>query len=327
MLKWVYGADIFNILERLSPTLEAIGVLMLPVVLFFAAQQYQESVRKRDLQHQENLQARELEKIRQETVANYLNQLSTILLEIEGNLGDSQHEKLRTLTTATTITLLNDPNLDAIRKGQVIQFLTQMELVNVAIADGSEEVEPNFPILSLNGVNLSGANLAGASLSNASLRGADLSRADLSGADLIGADLGQIESFVKGSGSTILVHQEPANLRLSWMPHALLANASLIGADLTGATLYSALLTGTDLSNANLTSTAFQEADLSNVDFFGSDLRNSNLLRANLSNAKNLTPSQLDTALLCQTQLPEYIEMDSNRDCAILRLRMRQGEF
>ena len=85
----MYGADLFKIIERLSPTLEALGVIAIPLVLFFATQRYQDGVEQR-----------ELEKLQQETVANYLNQLSTILLDVDGDLRDPQNEKLRTLTIA-----------------------------------------------------------------------------------------------------------------------------------------------------------------------------------------------------------------------------------
>ena len=181
--RWVYGADLFKIIERLSPTMEALGVIAIPVVLFFATQRYQN-----------NLQQRELDKLQQETVANYLNQLSTILLDVDGDLLDPQNERLRTLTTATTLTLLDDPNLNGARKGQVIKFLSEMNLVSSDEIYGPQQPRDRFITIRLVNANLAFANLAFADLAFANLvfadlRGADLIDADLHGADLVGANL------------------------------------------------------------------------------------------------------------------------------------------
>ena len=47
--RWIDKADLFRIIERISPALEALGVIAIPFVLFFAGQQYQNK-----LQEQEN---------------------------------------------------------------------------------------------------------------------------------------------------------------------------------------------------------------------------------------------------------------------------------
>ena len=176
--KWVYRADLFKIFERLSPTLEALGVIAIPVVLFFATQRYQD-----------NLQQRELEQLQQETVATYLNQLSTIFLDVDGDLRDPQNERLRTLTTATTLTLLNDPNLNGERKGQVIKFLSQMNLVSVDVVYGPQQPQNQAITIQLVDADLNGADLRFANLNSADLNGADLRFANLNSADLKGADM------------------------------------------------------------------------------------------------------------------------------------------
>jgi uncharacterized protein YjbI with pentapeptide repeats len=114
----------------------------------------------------------------QEAVKTYLNQLSTVFLD--GNL--EKDERLRIVTRASTLALLNDPNLDGRRKGQVIDYLAELKLVQVEVKEPNnltEEEKSKEPLISL-----ASSNLETADLSVAKLFGADLSGRDLSGADL-----------------------------------------------------------------------------------------------------------------------------------------------
>ena len=269
---WVDRADLFRIIERLSPTLEALGVIAIPLVLFFAAQGYQESLRQQ-----------ELERVQQQAVIDYLNQLSTMLLDLEGGLSAPQNEELRTFITAITLTLLRDPNLDGERKGQVIGFLAQMDLVQGEnIGHGPLQLfDDRVPAISLSG--------------------ADLSHADLSHLFLTGTDLRY----------AILTH---ANLRSISLSLASIRDADLSYADLSYASINAASLSRSDLSHTDLSYASFDFTFLS-----GTNLNHANLSHARLSRAKNLTQSQLDTAYLCETYLPEGITVDPNRDCEKLK--------
>ena len=268
---WLDRADLFRIIEKLSPTIEALGVIAIPTVLFFAAQGYQE-----------NLRQQELEQLQQQAVTDYFNQLSTILLDVEGNLRDPQNEDPRTLLTATTLTLLRDPNLNGVRKGQVIEFLSQMSLVQREFVYGPQRPEDQIIVVTLVGANLRDADLWFADLNGADLRGADLVGANLRYADLRGADLSD------------------ANLR-----YAYLGFANLVGADLRDA----------DLRDADL-----RDADLRFADLNGADLRDADLRYADLRYA-DLRYADLRDAYLCRTQLPTDITLDPDRDCELMKER------
>ena len=220
IVKCLYKADFFKVVERLSPSIEALGVIAIPLVLFFAAQGYQENLIEREEVEQRILQKQEDERIQQRAVTDYLNQLSMIFMEIDGDLREPQYKNLRTLTTATTITLLRDSNLKGNRKGQVILFLSQMGLVNKKAEDESLQLDDG-PTLRLSEANLREAILGGIDLRGADLREANLGKADLRSTNLSGADL---------SGAD-------------------LSSANLNGADLVGTTL-----SGANLNDATLTS-------------------------------------------------------------------------
>ncbi|WP_346293958.1 pentapeptide repeat-containing protein [Sphaerothrix gracilis] len=289
--RWVDRADLFRIIERLSPTLEALGVIAIPLVLFFAAQSYEESLRQQ-----------ELEQLQQQAVTDYLNQLSTILLELDGSLGDPQNAELRTLTTATTLTLLRDPNLDGNRKGQIIGFLSEMRLVQRKILYGPQRPEDTVPL-----IRLRSADLVGVDLRNADLSGADLSHADLSHASLIFVDL---------SGAD-LSHADLRNADLIFVD---LSHADLIFVDLRNADLRNAGFVingrgGADLRGADLRGADLRGADLRGVDLHGADLRRTNLSNADLREIDTLAQPQLENSYLCETQFPSGVNLNPNRDC------------
>jgi uncharacterized protein YjbI with pentapeptide repeats len=212
------GADIFRIVEKLSPVIEAIGVLAIPVVIWFMTESGQKAKEEADKAARA-----------QEAVKTYLNQLSTVFLD--GNL--EKDERLQSVTRASTLALLNDPNLDGWRKGEVIKYLAELKLVQVEVKDPKNltaEEKAKKPLISLAFSNLGDANLDRANLRGANLEGANLKGASLWGTDLSGANLG--------------------------------------GASLSGASLWGASLRGADLSEAFI-----KGADLSEADLRGADLR------------------------------------------------------
>jgi uncharacterized protein YjbI with pentapeptide repeats len=114
---------------------------------------------------------------RQTILDTYLNDMSNLLLVYHLGAINSTNE-VRALAIARTDTALR--NLDGVRKGTLIRFLWEAELIN-----GSH------PIIPLNGTNLQQAFFAGANLSGANLTGAlvnnnQLARANsLKGATMI----------------------------------------------------------------------------------------------------------------------------------------------
>ncbi|MDY7051045.1 pentapeptide repeat-containing protein, partial [Limnospira fusiformis] len=100
-----------------------------------------------------------------------------------------------------------------------------------------------------------------------------------------------------------------ANFRDARLNVANLGGAILYKADFEGAWLISANLSYADLSRSNLTG-----ADLDRA-----ILRETTLQQVDLTNTKNLTKEQIESAILCQTKLPNHIVESSpyleNRDC------------
>ena len=155
----------------------------------------------------------------------------------------------------------------------------------------------------LNGANLRGAFLSRADLSRADLSTADLSTADLRYADLSGADLSH------------------AFLSHAFLSHAFLSYADLSYADLSGARLLGANLSVAYLSFADLSRADLSDADLSDADLSDADLSYAIILSADLRTTQGLIQAQIEgdtPPLICNSPLPEGIEIDSNRDCETL---------
>jgi len=112
-----------------------------------------------------------------EALQAYLDHISQLLTDKEPSLRNAQpDDEVRTLARARTLTVL--PRLDGRRKGTVVQFLYEANLIK------RERV-----ILDLWEADLSGADLTGADLRDADLAGTNLHRAALYYAKVMGADL------------------------------------------------------------------------------------------------------------------------------------------
>ncbi|MEM1256798.1 MAG: pentapeptide repeat-containing protein [Cyanobacteria bacterium P01_H01_bin.21] len=266
--------SVFDIVDRLSPALEAIGVLLIPLVLYLASQAYENQ-----------REAQENERLQQETVQNYFGQLSEILLNVNGDLSSEENQRIWGVLTASTTTLLQDPNLDEHRKGQILAFLGHMGLL-----EGSAPTDLNSnkqPIISLNGAQLEGVNLAfaqlrgaylkGVSFKEANLRYADLSWSDLHRADFRQADLSEANLR---SAKPFQSNFDNANLSKAQLFGVLFSGSELRFARFDNADLRLAFLTGADLRNST-----FIEANLSQASVTHADLRNTNFHRATLNEA------------------------------------------
>jgi uncharacterized protein YjbI with pentapeptide repeats len=244
------------------------------------------------------------ERAKQETLNSYLEQMKELLLSEKLRTSPVDSE-VRSVARAITTTTIKD--LDNTRNALVIDFLRESKLLGVSDEESSiSNAKKLEPILILAGLNLSGtdltdANLRGANLNGAYLRGANLNEANLNKANLSEADLSY------------------ANLR----------GANLRGANLRGANLNEASLRGTNLGEADLSGANLNEADLwlanlSRADLRGTSLSDANLSDADLSGARNITKEQLKTAkLLCQTEIPEGIDLDPNRDCKAMGIEVK----
>jgi hypothetical protein len=112
-----------------------------------------------------------------EALQAYLDHISQLLTDKVPSLRNAQpDDEVRTLARARTLTVL--PRLDGRRKGTVVRFLYEANLIK------RERV-----ILDLWEADLTGADLTGADLREADLAGTNLHRADLYYANLMAADL------------------------------------------------------------------------------------------------------------------------------------------
>jgi hypothetical protein len=259
---WEPGANLveraafFQIVEKLSPVFEAIGVLLIPFVVWWATQSYQ-------MQKDEQDQA-----IRQqEAIKNYLNQLTTVFLD--GKI--KQDSDLQSVTRASTLALLRDPSLNGDGKGQVIGFLSELDLIAIdteneeGIKKGETQKKQKKPVISLEGVDLSRANLIIANLSYANLSRADLRFAFLRYANLSYADL-----------------------RFAFLLNANLSYANLLGADLRNVYLGGANLSGANFRDANL-----RDADLSKAkNWTEEQLDRAKLCKTQLPSGTSLDPNR-----------------------------------
>lgn len=305
--------------ENILRLLEVAGVIAVPIAVWWLSQSYQE---------QQN--QRERERRRHEVTQNYFNQLTDILAEKKLR----QDPDLQKLTGAITLSLLQSPELnrnesnrqwlwnsqgeqlelknrsdEGYRKRQIIVFLADLGLIQSQLAPSQK------PIISLRGANLDNVNLSSRTLvghvlyqselskeaGSISLRGVNLSGAKLNNANLSGVDLKGADFSSSFTYQTIFNNADLTNANLS---DAILINASFSYANLTGAKLLHANLTGANFDGANLT---------------GVDLSYTYLDRSDLRYAQNLTKEQLNNAKMCETLLPEGINLDPNRHCSMFR--------
>lgn len=226
--------------------------------------------------------------LREEALQVYFDRLSNILLDKKMTArddSDSMREVALNVIRARTLSILRRLDGDGLRKGSVIRFLVDIEVVSKFKLD------------------LSSANLAGADLFDVNLEKTNLCSADLRGADLSRANL--------SSANLALANLEEANLVETFLEYADLTGAKLSKANLTRAVMHHVNLTAADLSNANLTKVNLDNAVLNtaklkdaklnhallhHAQLFSTNLTNANLHRASFFQTQGLTASQIKSA-------------------------------
>ena len=321
--RWSDRANVFQFFSKVSPVIEAIGVLAIPFVIFFYESrreniqiEFEKQRDKRQLEFQQDLVSAQAEVRKQQAVRDYLSQITTIYLEVKERDEIRENEDLKKLLEATTLAIFDELSVsedfrskssdsdeldrEAIerdRKGEVVDFLSNLGWIN--------GVDDKEPLLSLRESNLSqailtDANLFGAILTDANLFGAILTDAILEGAILTDANL------------------EGANLFRAYLLEAILTDAILTDAILTDANLEGANLRGANLFGANL-----EGANLRGANLFGAILRGANLFGAYLRGANLegaiLTDANLERAYLLEAILTDAILTDANLRGANLR--------
>jgi uncharacterized protein YjbI with pentapeptide repeats len=245
-----------------------VPLALVVISLFFASQQDQRQ-RKIEDQRAEAERALAKERAQDEALQAYLDQMSTLLLEKD--LRDSQAgSEVRTLARARTLTVLR--GMDGTRKGSIMQFLAESELI---VKDES--------VLDLAGADLHEAILNDADLSGTELSGLDFNPPPYDGpAQLFGTNLSDADLSYAILGATDLHN---AKLLRTDLSHANLGEAYLRGADLSDA----------DLSNARLEKTLLYDprfpedaADLSGVNLSNAYLKDATVKEEQLEQAESL---------------------------------------
>jgi hypothetical protein len=108
---------------------------------------------------------------REAALQSYMDNIAELLLE--KHLRESHPaDEVRTIARVRTLTTL--PRLDKARKGSVLHFLHEAQLI-----------EQGQSLIALSDADLSDANLSGANLSDADLSGADITQPQLNGTRLL----------------------------------------------------------------------------------------------------------------------------------------------
>jgi uncharacterized protein YjbI with pentapeptide repeats len=232
--------------KTLWDVLQLLAILAIPVVvavasIWFNGQQNQTSLQVSDRQHQTDLQIAQNQQ-QQASLNSYLEDIKDLLLN-RGLFTSKPNNEVRIVARVETLSVLRQ--LDGLRKGVVIQFLSESGLItgngkDVIIDLYGADLSNTFLnesnahnviyVLELHGAQLIGANLAGAVLVSSDLRKANLNGANLTKAVLYEADLSY------------------TNLTYTTLIGAFLEQADLTGADLTDADL-----SGANLLNAKVT--------------------------------------------------------------------------
>ena len=210
---------------------------------------------------------------------SYLDNMSELLLKEELRKPETD-EEVRNIARARTLAVLR--GLDPVRKGSLLRFLYETDLIHQDVGNG---------IIDLKEADLSGALVSFINLIKSSQPGVPrLSRTWMSRDDLR-VDLKRAN----------LSHTNLKEARLSGVK---LQEANLSGAYLSKADLSEAGLCRAKLRETRLRKTILQRADLSEADLCGAYLRLADLSDANLSGAildkadlrgAIYAPKQLDT--------------------------------
>lgn len=222
-----------------------LSVLIIPASLASLGFWFQKQ-QQRQIDKQEQLEKDIAEtNLREEALQAYLDRVTVLLLDPDFYGSTSENSSTTEITYnvreaalkvihARTLSILRRLGSDGLRKGSVIRFLIDTELIY--------EMQLNFE--------------------EADLRGADLSSLDLSGINLKGANL--CSAILIG---TVLTNGklEYANLENGVLVHAKLDGADLNFANLINANLEWASLDNTSVANAILHGVNLRNADVINI--------------------------------------------------------------
>jgi uncharacterized protein YjbI with pentapeptide repeats len=247
-----------------------LGLLIIPLILGIGAAWIGRAQQNREMRahafeqkqaeaNRKNEWAIAMDRQEQLLLNQYFERITRYLLENDLRSA-AQEDEIRTIARASTLGILR--NINALRKGQVLQFLYETGLITtpdpVINLDGAYLQELDLESAVLREAHLAGTDMHGARLDHANLSGANLSSCNLIDSRLREADLGQV----------------------------IAANAFFSSAHMRGAVLQSAVLNNVLLNNAGLVESDLRRADLQGANLVGADLSQAQLAGANLSEVK-----------------------------------------
>ena len=324
-------------------------LLIIPFVLLIAGQIFT---------YQSNQQQEEIatDRYQQETLSDYFNQMSKLLLKWELGESNKEAEDIARARTLSTLQELNEQ-----RKELLVMFLFKARLISrpgIVDLDGADLSSVNLSHSYLFKVDFGGANLNGADLTDAFLKyarlgqaqlenaklndatliGAKLRGINLKGAKLIRADLSETTLYDANLVKANLEDSNLADIKLqnalynedtkfprkfdftNRQMYSISPQAQLQGVNLQGVILEDVDLHDANLTDADLSGTYLGGANLSGAKLNGANLNKTNLARANLTDS-NLEGTNLDKAKnLDEAILCNTTMPDgslSNRDCPV----------
>src|SRR6266699_2356943 len=281
-----------------------IGVLIIPFVLFYAAQQITQQQTLLSKQQHDSDQAIALDQQRAAILQTYIDNIQDLLLN--HNLRNSRpDDEVVTLARARTLTALKGLDTDTERKSRLVQFIYDAHLIGFL----DNKFKSHSPIFLLVGANLGGTTLVDINLSYANLGGNNLSDVHLQGSYLKGiilsgeANLGVAElgstSYLNGTVLSGITNLSSADLRTTDLDSADLVEVNLEGAHLERAILWSA-----NLDSADLKGTHFMYADLKGAKLKHADLSRTDITQQQLDQVYTCLHAILPKGLICHHQTP-----------------------
>jgi uncharacterized protein YjbI with pentapeptide repeats len=232
-------------------------LLIVPLVLAVAAFWLSDAQSRRD-QRREDRRAAQQDRIaaearRADALGAYLQQMSELVLQhrLSSSRGGSGASAL-----AQTLTLTVLRQLDGRRKGVVVQFLADANLIRNFPSGPVGMDRADLRGASLAGANLDNTFLAGANLRGADFRGAFAERASFRDADLRGA------RFIDAQVDNVAF--DNADLR-----GADFTRAGTVDPELGGPIFNGSCITGAQFTGADLIGASFREAEGRDVNFSG----------------------------------------------------------
>jgi hypothetical protein len=170
-------------------------LLIIPLVLALGALWFNNQTRKSDQEiarrERENDRQIAEDRAQEEALHRYLDRMQELILD-KGLRKSEEDAEVRNVARARTLAVLR--SLDGNRKGQVVRFLCEADLIRKL---RNSEVIIDLRTADLSGANLLGAKLEDAYIHNANLIYANLTGANLSDAHLLGAEGWTNEQFAQ----------------------------------------------------------------------------------------------------------------------------------